>query len=450
MTLLVVGASHKTAPIAVLDQLARTDQVRLASEALASEHIAESMVVSTCNRLEVYAEADRFHAAVNDICALLAKGAGIPVDELVPHCYVRYDERAIQHMFELAAGLDSMVVGEQQIMGQVRAAVVAAQDSGTAGRELNEVGQAALRVGKLVRSATPIDGAGASIVSIGLAQAFERLAGLGGTQPGGAAVVVIGAGALGSLTLAHLARLGVGKVTVANRSPSDEQGRRLGRGADVAGLNQLPELIADSDLVVCCTGATGVVLTTDIVRPTLIGRGGRPLVVLDMAMPHDSEIGIADLPGVVRLDLSDVGLAAADGAEPDGASAARRVVAEELTEFVATRAAREFEPVMLSLRAWGSAVVDEELLRVRGRLSDVTQDQWEEIELGFRRAFNTLLHTPTVRLKELATDRGGAQYAQVLNSLFNLAVDQVAPVSGTSDADLVDLREAERLREGVQ
>lgn len=229
-----------------------------------------------------------------------------------------------------------------------------------------------------------------------------------------------------------------------------EQGRGLGRGSDVAGLSELPELITDADLVVCCTGATGVVLTTDIVRPTLIGRGGRPLVVLDMAMPHDSEIGIADLPGVVRLDLSDVGLAVADGAESDGATAARRVVAEELTEFVATRAARKFEPVMLGLRAWGSAVVDEELLRVRGRLPEITQDQWEEIELGFRRAFNTLLHTPTVRLKELATDRDSAQYAQALNSLFNLAVDQVALVPGTSDADVADLREAERLREVVQ
>ena len=301
MTLLVVGVSHRTAPVALLDRVALVEggAELLAEDVLASPHVAETLVLSTCNRVEVYAEVSRFHGAVVDVTETLAKTTGVPRDELTPHLYVRYDERAVQHLFEVAAGLDSMVVGEQQVLGQVRGALRSAQEGATAGRSLNDLAQAALRVGKRVHHDTGIDHAGASVVSVALDLAASALGG----DLSGRRALVVGAGAMSSLAATLLSRAGAGEIVVANRTFS--HGERLaaqvgGRAVELAGV---PDLLAGVDVVVSCTGSTGLVLTTDEVR-TARASTTEPLVVVDLALPHDTEESIALLPGVTRVDLA--------------------------------------------------------------------------------------------------------------------------------------------------
>lgn len=434
MTLLVVGSSHLSAPMDVLELLAAAETHGLTAEALASPHVAESMVVSTCNRVEVYAEVDRFHAAVDDIIAAVAKAGGIPVEELTPQCYVHYDERAAQHLFEVTAGLNSMVVGEQQIMGQVRASLAAAQESGTAGRELNEAAQAALRVGKRVRSETGLDRAGATIVSVAYADAFERLTGLGGPSAQDCHMVIVGSGALSGLAVAHADRVGVSGVTVAGRT--EEKAQRLADSYNVRGahIDALPDLLDTADIVVFCTGAVGTIVDHDDIAQAMRRRPDRPLVLVDLALPHDTDPRTAAIPGIARIDLAGLSERPEARADHTDTLAANAILAEELRAYFAARSARAVEPVLVSLRGRATAVVDAELHRLRERLAGLTDSDWALVEHSLRRTVNALMHTPTVRIKELAADPDGQRYADALNSLFDLSVDLVDVISVTRES----------------
>ncbi len=428
MTLLAVGVSHTTAPTDLLEALAAIDAEALAAESLASPHVAEAMVVSTCNRVEVYCEVDRFHAAVDDVVAHLAKFSGLAPEQVTSLAYVHYDERAVQHLFEVAAGLDSMVVGEAQILGQVRAALLSAQELGTAGRELNEVGQASLRVGKRIRSQTGIDRSGANVVSVGFAEAFERMGAMGGADLSRLRLLVVGAGALSSVAVAQAGRAGVGKVTVASRTKSRAEALAANHGAVGVSLAALPALLADADVVVCCTGALGTVVTRQDVSEAMGARPQRPMVLLDLAMPHDSDPETALVPHVARLDLATLADRPEARADRQDVVAAERIVAAELDSYATARAARAVEPVLLGLRARGTAVAEAELRRIKDRLSGLDADQWSLIEQALRRTVNTLMHTPTVRIKELAADPDGQRYADAISSLFDLSVAKVDQV----------------------
>jgi glutamyl-tRNA reductase len=428
MTLLVVGVSHHTTAFVVLERLSAIDPASLRADLLSDENIAEVIVVSTCNRMEVYAEVGRFHSGVDAIVRHLAHRARLSEEEMTSRCFVHFDERAVQHLFEVASGLDSMVVGEQQILGQVRSAFADAQRAGAAGRELGDLAQAALRVGKDVRSATGIDKAGASIVSVGLELALQELDDMAESAPVDPNVAVLGSGSMSGLTAAALARGDVGRVTLVSRN--QEQGRRLAQaqGGTAARFEQLPKVLVDSDLVICCTGAAETVVSLADVAAAVSRRPGRPLVVLDLALPHDSDPGIAELPGVSRIDLAD--LSRRRESRPDLAevAAARKLIDEELLVFAQERAARSVEPVVLRLRSRASTVVEAELERMRGRLTTVEDSEWEQVERGVRRVVATLLHTPTIRVKQLAADPDGQRYAHALSSLFDLSVDAVDAV----------------------
>lgn len=430
MTLLVVGVSHRTAPVPLLDRVALVDDSveRLRVDLLASPHVAESMVLSTCNRVEVYAEVSRFHGGVVDVTETLSKVTGVPRDELTPHLYVRYEDRAVQHLFEVAAGLDSMVVGEQQILGQVRSALRSAQDAATAGRNLNDLAQAALRVGKRVHHDTGIDRAGASVVSVALDLAAGSLGGLTGRR-----ALVLGAGAMSSLAAHHLARAGVSEVLVANRT--FERGQRLAELVDgrAVELASVPAHLADVDLVVSCTGSTGLVLTTDEVRTARTGVD-TPLVVVDLALPHDTEESLGSLPGVTRLDLADVAAVPAANAPASDVERARAIVAEEVRAHAAAIAAHRVEPIVVSLRSRADDVVEAELGRLRLRVPDLDDDAADEVARSLRRVVSTLLHTPTVRMKELAADPDGARYATALHRLFDLDPEAIEAVTAAEAA----------------
>lgn len=427
MPLLVVGVSHHTSSFDLLEQLGTMPTADVRGGVMASSQVAEVMVLSTCNRVEVYAQVGRFHEAVEDIVAVMAKESGLTVGELTAHCYVHFDQRAVQHVFEVTAGLDSMVAGEDQIQGQVRSSFLEAKDASTAGRELHDLAQAALRAGKAIRSSTEIASAGASVVSVGIGAALRELA---GASPKAA---VVGSGSMSGLAVASLGRLDIPVAAVIGRN-SDQAKRLAGASGSVARpFTELAATLAEVDLVVTCTGATEVLIDEAMVRAAMATRGERPLVILDLALPHDSDPAVGAIAGVTRIDLA--ALAQRTDSAPDRASLrdAKQLLAAELTRFEREQAAREVEPLVLKLRAQATEVVDEELRKLRLRLRDVSEEDWLAVEQAMRRTVATLLHTPTVRVKQLAADADGRQYAQALTSLFDLPVDVVDTVVAPRD-----------------
>jgi glutamyl-tRNA reductase len=407
VSVLVVGLSHKTAPVDLLERLAITgdDVPKALHELREGANVVEACVLSTCNRVEVYAHVTRFHGGVQEVSDLLARLSGVPLDDLSDHLYVHYEDRAVQHLFTVASGLDSMVVGEGQILGQVRAAFKVAQDEGSIGRVLGELFRHSLRVGKRVRTDTSIGRAGASLVGVGLRLAEAALGPLGPRT----SAVIVGAGSMGELAAASLRKAGVERLVVANRTP--EHASTLaekfdGRGV---GLDALAEAIAGADLLVSSTGASGVVVETEHVGD----RSGRPLFVLDLALPRDVDAAVRDLPGVRLADL-DALRAVLDTDDSADVDACRRIVADEVAVFLGWQRAMRVAPTVVALRAKADALINAELERLS---ADVDR---AEVERAVRRVVEKLLHAPTVRVKELAESPGGDHYAEALRELFGL------------------------------
>jgi len=422
MSLLVVGVSYRTAPVPVLERVSISgdDLPKLLGELHADESISEVLALSTCNRIEVYADVARFHPAVAEITRVLARHAGVSVTELGEHLYVHFAEAAAEHIFSVASGLNSMVVGESQILGQLRAAYAHSVDAATVGSVLHDIAQTALRIGKRVHADTGIDRAGASVVAVALDRAERVLGALPGRR-----VVIVGAGSMGALAGATLRRRGVTDIVIANRSI--DHAARLAASLDgrAVGLDGLADEIADADLLVSSTGATGLVLLLDTFSP----RADRPLVVLDIALPRDVDPAVAELPGVTYVDLDTL---RADGAMVSDAEvdAATAVVAEELAGYLAQQQALAVAPTVTALRARATQVVDAELLRLDARLPTLDDATRAAVADSVRRAVEKVLHAPTVRVKELASTPGGDQYAEALRQLFDL--DPAQPESVTA------------------
>ena len=445
MSVLVVGLSHKSAPVAVLERAAVSGDTvtKLLRDVVQAEPVAEAFVVSTCNRVEVYADVDRFHAGVTAICELLARHCGVPSPELTQYLYVHYEDRAVSHLLAVAAGLDSMVVGEDQILGQVRSAVKLAAEHGTAGRVLGELGRLALRTGKRARAETAIGRAGFSLLSAAVELAAARL---GPLRPGedplaGRDVLVVGAGSMSGLATATAARSGAASITVANRTRKHAE--RLAASVStvtttVTGLADLPAAIAAADVVISCTGAAGQVITGDMVSAALAAREAEAdrgtLVIMDLAMPRDVEPAVAARPGVVLIGMDQLS-EHAGAVRDDDVAAVRTILEAELAAYQSAMDAARVAPTVVALRAKAAGVVDAELARLAGRLSadDLSGHALDEIAQTVRRVVDKLLHAPTVRVKELAGSPGGEEYAAALRVLFDLdpraveAVTRAAP-----------------------
>lgn len=436
MSLLVVGISHRSAPLDIVElaSVAGDRVVGMLRDVQAADPVSEALVLSTCNRVEVYAEVNRFHAAVTEIGRLLADQVGIDLDELADHLYVHYDEPAITHLFSVAAGLDSMVVGETQVLGQLRAAYGLAQVEATIGRELHAVIQRALRTGRRVQAETGISGAGASLVSVSLDEA-EAL--LGSLAP--ARTLIVGAGAMGALAGASLRRRGVTAITVTSRTREHADRLAMSLEAESTGLDTLAGQVAAADLVVTCTGAAGTVLETALVAAALVDRGQRRLVIVDLALPHDVALGVGQLEGVDVLDLARMqGLAQL---EPDDRDVfdATAIVAAEVAGLLAERRADEVAPLISALRGRAQDVVESELRRLAGRLPNLDPTQLDAVENALRRVADKLLHQPTVRMKELVAGPSGASYTPVLRALLGLDAGAIDLVQALSvDASLPD------------
>ncbi len=442
MSVLVVGLSHKSAPVTLLERAALSGDTltKLLRDVFQAEPVAEVFVVSTCNRVEVYADVDRFHAGVTAICELLARHCGVPAQELTPHLYVHYEDRAVSHLMAVACGLDSMVVGEGQILGQVRSALKLAGEQVTVGRVLSELGRLALRTGKRARTETGIGRAGLSLltVAIELAAASLGTAPADGTALAGRDVLIVGAGSMSALAAATAARSGAARIVVANRTRSRAERLAADVRATAARLADVPAAMGGADVVISCTGATGQVISRDMVCAAVTARerAGRTgaLVILDLAMPRDVDPAVADLPGVVLI-----GIDMLDGqgttAAGDDVAAVRVILEAELAAYHSAMDAARVAPTVVALRAKAAKVVDDELARLAGRLSgdDVSGRALDEIAQTVRRVVDKLLHAPTVRVKELAGSPGGEEYAAALRVLFDLdpraveAVTRAAP-----------------------
>ena len=427
MSVLVVGLSHKSAPVRVLERAAISGDplAKLLSDLACAEPVAEVFVVSTCNRMEVYADVDRFHAGVSAICELLARHCGLPERDLTPHLYVHYEDRAVGHLLAVACGLDSVVVGEKQILGQVRSAVRLAREQGTIGRVLGDLGRVALRTGKRARTETGIGRAGVSLLSLAVELAFPRPdRGLAGRD-----VLVVGAGAMSALAVATASGESAASIVVANRSRRRAErlaARPCAAVTGVAALGDLPAAMARADVVICCTGAPGPVITADMLP---VSRRRR-LVFLDLAMPGDVEPAVAGLPGVTVIGL-DVLREHATAAGADDIAAVWTIMAAELAAYRSAIDAARVAPVVVALRAKAGEVVEAELARLAGRLGaeGVSGRALAEIAHTMRRVADKLLHSPTVRVKQLAGSPDGDQYAAALRVLFDLDLRAVEAVS---------------------
>jgi glutamyl-tRNA reductase len=440
MSLLAVGISHQTAPVALLEQfaLAPDERVKALHELVAADHVSEALVLATCNRIEVFAEVERFHGGVADVSRVLARQAGASIEELSPFVTVHYEDQAVAHLFTVAAGLDSMVVGETQVLGQLRAAYALAREQGTVGRALHPVAQRALRVGKRVHTETGIDRAGASLVSVALDRAEDRIGPLAGRR-----VLVVGAGSMGALAATTLARRGA-DVVVSSRTEAHAERLATSVGGRAAEMSELSTELAAAELLLTCTGATGLVVTTDVVAGAMAARDGRPLAIVDLALPRDVDPDVAALPGVHVVDLALLqGERAATPGRPtagpvaaDDIAAAHALVEAETALLRAERQAAAVAPTVSALRSQAADVVDAELLRLAGRLPDLDARARGEIARTVRRVVDKLLHEPTVRVKELAAASGDTDYAGALRALFGLGID--APVEELTEAVIVD------------
>ncbi len=412
MSLVVVGMSHRTASVDLLEQVVLDpDRGREFSAVVErSEQIGEHLLLTTCNRVEVYAEALAFHGAVVDVSEALAQITGVPLDTLRDHLYVHYEDRAVAHLFSVAAGLDSVAVGESQILGQLRDALRTAQDEAHLGPVLSTLAQQALRVGKQAHSDTGIDRVSRSLVERALDRARDALGDLSTRR-----AVVVGAGAMSGLAAHTVRRAGAGEVTIVNRTPGKAE--RLASAID--GMwrpwGDLVDAIGSADVVVSCTGAVG-----HVIEEATVPKGSRHKVLIDLGLPRDVDPALAGRDDLTVVDLASLGgRDGVEGDERDQVAQVEELVTGAVADFLMRRREAAIIPTVAALRSQSSTVMDAELARLEGRL-DLSEHDLDEVRLAMHRVVEKILHTPTVRMKQLAGRENGADVADLLRQLFDL------------------------------
>jgi glutamyl-tRNA reductase len=419
VSLAVVGLNHRTAEVGLLERMTVPPAgLPKALHTLADrEHLAEVVLLSTCNRTEIYARATRFHPGVDDARHFLAELAGVDPDTLAESLYTYHDDAAVAHLFAVAAGLDSMIIGEGEVLGQVREAWTAAEQEGTAGQMLSRAFRHAVHVGKRARHETGIARHAVSVSSAAVALAAERLGSLSGRT-----VLVLGAGGVGEGMAVALAGAGVGEIVVANRSAS--RARELARRVHgrAISLDEIPDELVTADVLLASTGAPGVLIERGDIEVVMERRGGRALLVVDVAVPRDVDQGVGQVFGVTLLDIEALRAFGEQSLQQRRAEVGkvRVIITDELDRFRVEHSAREVAPLVASLRARADAIQAAELERRAGRLAALDPEARELLEAATRAVLNKLLHEPTVRVKDAAGTAQGALLADALADLFAL------------------------------
>jgi glutamyl-tRNA reductase len=419
VSLVAIGLNHRTVPLELLERMT-IDDTRLPKalhDVSSREHVSEAVVLSTCNRTEIYAVAERFHPAYHDIRNFLSELAYLPPEEFSDHLYVHYDDEAASHLFAVTAGLDSAVVGEAEVLGQVRHAWERARDEGTAGSSLNMLFRHALEVGKRARNETGISRSIVSVSTAAVAMAAERLGTLSGRR-----ILVLGAGDMGEGMVRALSQQGVGGLSIANRTweRAVEVADRVGGTA--VRLADLHATLADVDLLLTSTGATSIMLEHADLARAMAARGDRPLLIVDVAVPRDVDPSSAELEGVTLLDMDDL-RAFADAGMAERrreVAAVQRILDDELSRYTALSTAREVAPLVGALHDRAETLRTAELDRFAAKLASLDPKQAEAVEALTRGIVAKLLHDPTVGLKDAAGSPRGERLAEALRDLFDL------------------------------
>ncbi|HEX6569851.1 MAG TPA: glutamyl-tRNA reductase [Acidimicrobiales bacterium] len=419
MSVVVIGLNHRTAPLDLLERMSVGDgQITKALHDLTTrEHISEALVLSTCNRTEVYAVAERFHGAYSDIRGFLADFSYLPPEDFSDHLYVHYDSAAASHLMSVTAGLDSAVLGESEIQGQIKQAWERARDEGASGSSLNLLVRHALEAGKRARTETGIARNIASVSQAAVAMAGERLDGVAGRD-----VLVVGAGEMGEGMAVALAGAGVGRVLVANRTPAKAGELAARVGGRAVPLHEVPDHLADVDVLLTSTGSQVPVIERADVAAVMARRPDRALLVVDIAVPRDVDPAVAEIGGVTLLDIDDVRRFAAAGVAERRREvvAVEAILADELERYLDATSAREVAPMIVALRERAESVRSTELDRFRARFDDLDPRQLDLVEAVTRGVVAKLLHQPTVVLKDAAGSARGDRLVAALRELFEI------------------------------
>jgi len=419
VSVVIVGLNHRTVPLELLERMT-VSEARLPKalhDLCGREHLAEAVVLSTCMRTEIYAVAGRFHGAMSDLRKFLAQWAGTEPECFSDHLYSFYEDAAAAHLFQVASGIDSAVLGEGEVLGQVKDAWEVAQREQACGPTLGRLFRHAVEVGKRARSETAIARGTTSLSQAAVAMAAERLGSLQGRT-----VLLIGAGDMGEGMFEALAAVPGSSVLVANRTWTKAAALAKRFGGQPVELGGLPAALHDADVLLTSTGAPGILLEAADLEPVLPSRGGRPLLIVDVAVPRDVDEAVGRLPGVTLLNMDDLKSFAEAGVAERRKEipAVNRIIAEEVDRFVETTVQREMAPVVAALRDQAEALRTAELERYRARLKGLDERQQAAVDALSRGIVAKLLHEPTVQLKESAGSSRGEQLAEAVRLLFDL------------------------------
>jgi glutamyl-tRNA reductase len=419
VSVVVIGLNHRTAPLDLLERTA-VDDARLPKvlhDLCSRTNLSEAVVLSTCNRIEVYAIAEKFHGGYEDVRNFFVDLSFLPVEEFADHLYVHYDDAAVLHLFGVAAGLDSAVLGESEILGQVGTAWERARDEGTTGAALNLLFRQALEVGKRVRTETGIGRGITSVAQAAVAMATDRLGTLAGRR-----MLLLGAGEMGEVMATSLGAAGASDVVVVNRTWKTARELATRIGGRAARLAELPAELLTADVLLTSTGASTIMLEHADLASAMGHRDGRPLLIVDIAMPRDVDPSAGVLDGVTLLDMDDLRRFVAVGVEGRQREAhrAQAIVEDEVRRYHATTTAREAAPLVTALREHAEDVRLAELDRLATRLSGLDDAQRAAVDALTKGIVAKLLHEPTVRLKDAAGTAKGDRLSDALRDLFGI------------------------------
>jgi glutamyl-tRNA reductase len=419
VSLVAIGLNHRTAPLGLLERMTigEADLPKALHTLHSRPHINEAVVLSTCNRIEVYADVDRFHGAYQDIRDTLSELCHVLPETFSDHLYAHYDVDAVRHLFSVVSGLDSAVLGESEVLGQVRRAWELAQAERVAGSALGTLFRQGLEVGKRVRSDTSIGRHTTSVSQAAVAMASERLGGLADRR-----VLVLGAGEMGEGMITALAASGVGDISIANRTWQTAEGLAAKVGGQAVRMADLPAALAAADLLLTSTGATSMIVESSDVAAVMSARAGRPLLIVDIAVPRDVEPAAAQLDGVTLLDMDDLKAFADAGVRERRreVAAVAAIIDEELERFTTSSTVRELAPLIGALHERAEQIRVEETERLAAKLAGLDERSRHAVEALTKGIIGKLLHEPTVRLKDAAGTARGERLADAIRELYDL------------------------------